>query len=215
MTATQYVICALFGYLMGGFSSAITLSMYFGHGDIRSVGSGNAGATNMLRNYGWRMGLLTFGCDVLKGFLATWIGLWAFGETAAVICGVCAVIGHTFPIYYGFKGGKGISASIGMMLMLAPIPMLIVTILMGIIVYLTRTVSVGSIGGNLLMVLAVWCFYSDHLALCIGVTFVLCMNLFSHRANIVRLFKGTENKMNWKDLSAHSRVELRAKKREE
>ncbi len=214
MTTTQYVICALFGYLLGGFSTAITLSVFFENEDIRTVGSGNAGATNMLRNYGWKAGLLTFGCDVLKGFVATWVGLWAFGETAAVICGVCAVIGHIFPIYYGFKGGKGISASVGMMLMLAPVPMLVVVVLMGILVYATKIVSIGSIVGNILMLIAIWAFKSNDLVLCIGATIVVLLNLYSHRENIVRLFKRSENKMNWKELSAHSRVELRFKKKD-
>ena len=214
MTTTQYVICALFGYLLGGFSTAITLSVFFENEDIRTVGSGNAGATNMLRNYGWKAGLLTFGCDVLKGFVATWVGLWAFGETAAVICGVCAVIGHIFPIYYGFKGGKGISASVGMMLMLAPVPMLVVVVLMGILVYVTKIVSIGSIVGNILMLIAIWAFKSHDLVLCIGATIVVLLNLYSHRENIVRLFKRSENKMNWKELSAHSRVELRFKKKD-
>jgi len=214
MTTTQYVICALFGYLLGGFSTAITLSVFFENEDIRTVGSGNAGATNMLRNYGWKAGLLTFGCDVLKGFVATWVGLWAFGETAAVICGVCAVIGHIFPIYYGFKGGKGISASVGMMLMLAPVPMLVVVVLMGILVYATKIVSIGSIVGNILMLIAIWAFKSHDLVLCIGATIVVLLNLYSHRENIVRLFKRSENKMNWKELSAHSRVELRFKKKD-
>ncbi|MBP3372272.1 MAG: glycerol-3-phosphate 1-O-acyltransferase PlsY [Clostridia bacterium] len=214
MTTTQYVICALFGYLLGGFSTAITLSVFFENEDIRTVGSGNAGATNMLRNYGWKAGLLTFGCDVLKGFVSTWVGLWAFGETAAVICGVCAVIGHIFPIYYGFKGGKGISASVGMMLMLAPVPMLVVVVLMGILVYATKIVSIGSIVGNILMLIAIWAFRSHDLVLCIGATIVVLLNLYSHRENIVRLFKRSENKMNWKELSAHSRVELRFKKKD-
>lgn len=214
MTTTQYVICALFGYLLGGFSTAITLSVFFENEDIRTVGSGNAGATNMLRNYGWKAGLLTFGCDVLKGFVATWVGLWAFGETAAVICGVCAVIGHIFPIYYGFKGGKGISASVGMMLMLAPVPMIVVVVLMGILVYVTKIVSIGSIVGNILMLIAIWAFKSHDLVLCIGATIVVLLNLYSHRENIVRLFKRSENKMNWKELSAHSRVELRFKKKD-
>ena len=146
--------------------------------------------------------------------MSTWVGLWAFGETAAVICGVCAVIGHIFPIYYGFKGGKGISASVGMMLMLAPVPMLVVVVLMGILVYATKIVSIGSIVGNILMLIAIWAFRSHDLVLCIGATIVVLLNLYSHRENIVRLFKRSENKMNWKELSAHSRVELRFKKKD-
>ena len=203
MTFVQMVFCAIFGYLVGGFSSAITISLARNKQDVRSVGSGNAGATNMLRNFGWRAGLLTFGCDVLKGALATAMGLWSFGPDGAVICGVAAVVGHTYPISYGFKGGKGISATVGMMLVLAP-KIMIITIVLGVIViYFTRIVSIGSLLGNVALVVFSWTlYYPEKLSLCIGISLLLLLNAFSHRENIVRLFKGTESKMDWKHLSS-------------
>ncbi len=211
MTLIQMILCAVFGYLVGGFSTAITLSVYRKKQDVRQMGSGNAGATNMLRSFGWHAGLTTFIGDVCKGAFATAMGLWAFGPDGAVICGVAAVVGHTFPLYYGFKGGKGVSATIGMMIVLAPLVMLGVGVIIIAVIYFSRIVSLGSMIGNILLTAAMWIFYPERLSLCIGMTCLLVLNLFSHRKNIIRLLHGNENKMNWRELSAASRVEIKVK----
>ena len=201
MTFFDCFICLIIGYLIGGFSTAITLSILVQHHDIRKTGSDNAGATNMLRSYGWRAGLFTFFIDVLKGFLATYIGLRLYSEIGAVLCGTAAVIGHTYPLYYGFKGGKGISVTIGMMALLSPWLLLITAPLIITVIAVTRIVSLGSLSGNILLVCLNWAFNREHIWVCVAISFICLLNIFSHRSNIARLLKGTEAKMNWKELS--------------
>ena len=201
MTIFDLIICAIIGYLIGGFSTAITFSLIVQHKDIRNYGSGNAGATNMLRNFGWMPGLITFVIDILKGAFATYIGLRLFQQTGGVICGVFAVIGHTYPIYYGFKGGKGISVTIGVMSVLNPMSVLICFLISVIVILITRIISIASISGSILLAVYNWIFNYNEISVCIGITFICVLNIIAHRENIKRLLSGTEAKMNWKELS--------------
>ena len=150
MTFFDCFLCLIIRYLIGGFSTAITLSILVQHHDIRKTGSGNAGATNMLRSYGWRAGPFTFFIDVLKGFLATYIGLRLYSEIGAVLCGTAAVIRHTYPLYYGFKGGKGIATSLGVLFAVEWEFATICLVFWIVLVLLTRMVSIGSIMASVL-----------------------------------------------------------------
>ena len=99
------------GYLIGCISPSYLIGRKKGY-DVRTSGSCNAGASNMVRNFGWAAGLATFGLDMLKGAAATLLGKWAGGDLGAAIAAVAVVLGHSFPVYYGFRGGKGVSSSI-------------------------------------------------------------------------------------------------------
>ena len=118
MDIWKYLLIAVAGYLLGSMSASILLSRLALGGDVRGKGSGNAGATNMARVYGWGMGFVTLGCDMLKAVLATWIGSLLLGDVGLALGGVCCMVGHCFPVFHKFKGGKGISvgAALGLMI---------------------------------------------------------------------------------------------------
>ena len=212
------VICA---YLLGSISGAVILSKKMKGGDIRSSGSGNAGATNMLRVYGKKAGALTLLCDALKGVVAVLLGMTAnyiihlrllktgvaynwFEVNVLIgnlhyIAGVFAVIGHIFPVFFGFKGGKGVATSLGVMLMLNPAVGLIVAAASIIIMAVSRYVSLGSITGGVLYPVSVLV-YMVALKEVNYVNFVCSLVLgliviIKHHANIKRLLSGTENKL--------------------
>ena len=107
------MVCA---YLLGSFSTSITVSKLFYHQDIRQMGSGNAGATNTLRNFGAHKALLVMLGDGLKAVLAMWMARWLVGPEAMLYAGDVAVLGHIFPVYYGFQGGKGVMSAAAMIL---------------------------------------------------------------------------------------------------
>ncbi len=139
-------IVALISYLIGNFSSAYILGKIFKNEDIRNYGSGNAGATNALRVFGIKIGLASFVIDAFKGgVLAVYIGSLLLGYKGSLIGGVFVVLGHNWPIFLKFKGGKGIATSLGVMISLHW-PTAIVCIIIGLlIIAITRYVSLGSI----------------------------------------------------------------------
>ncbi len=109
MEILKYIAVGIAGYLLGSVSISILMSKKAMGGDVREKGSGNAGATNMARVYGWSAGFLTLGGDMLKAAIAMLIGLLLLGDLGIAIGGIAAMIGHCFPVFYGFKGGKGVS----------------------------------------------------------------------------------------------------------
>ena len=148
MPILRFIAIALGAYLIGSISPALIISRHVEKKDVRQFGSGNAGASNMVRNFGWAAGLATFGLDMLKGAAATLLGKWAGGDLGAAIAAVAVVLGHSFPVYYGFRGGKGVSASMGAMLAVAPIPSLVVYLIAILVVAITGIVSIGSLLGS-------------------------------------------------------------------
>ena len=108
----RYALCAVIAYLLGNFTTGVYVTKWFSNLDIRKVGSGNPGTTNVLRTLGWLPSALTLLGDVLKGLLGGWIGYWIAGEMGARIGGAFAVAGHNWPMFAKFKGGKGIAASL-------------------------------------------------------------------------------------------------------
>ncbi len=119
----KYLLIALIGYLLGSISTGILYSRALGR-DIRTQGSKNAGATNMARVHGLSKGLITLLGDSLKGVLATLIGLWIAGQTGAMIGGAFAAIGHMWPVFFDFKGGKGVATLLGVGLVMDPVVLL-------------------------------------------------------------------------------------------
>jgi len=171
--------------------------------DIRTVGSGNIGATNAMRVLGKPAGIFVLLVDCAKGFAAVWLGsmlLKILGvlevemETHCVVAGVFAVLGHNYTCWLRFKGGKGIATSAGVYLALAPVALGIGLVAFVLTVALTRYASVASIVGAIVLPAAVW-FTHDNWTLRIVTIALGVMAIFKHRKNIQRLMAGTENRI--------------------
>ena len=192
------LIVIVAGYLLGSISTGVVLSRLFAKTDIRSQGSGNAGTTNMLRVLGRKMALLTFIGDMLKGIIAVFIGKWLIGGELGGLLGVVgAVLGHYYPLYFGFKGGKGIATSFGSLLFVFPVQALLAFAVFLILVALTHYVSVGSVAAaiTLPLLIVITRFQEPTLwiiTVCIGASVI-----WRHRANIKRLMTHTENKLDF------------------
>ena len=197
----KIIATVVIGYLLGSISTGVVLSRLFAKTDIRSQGSGNAGTTNMLRVLGRKMALLTFIGDMLKGIIAVFIGKWLIGGELGGLLGVVgAVLGHYYPLYFGFKGGKGIATSFGSLLFVFPVQALLAFAVFLILVAVTHYVSVGSIAAaiTLPLLIVITRFQEPTLwiiTVCIGASVV-----WRHRANIKRLMNHTENKLDFSTL---------------
>ena len=190
-----YVIGLIISYLLGSVPMGILLTRMMGKGDLRKVGSGNIGATNVMRVGGLRMAGLVWLLDMTKAIVAVFLGKWIGGDTFGAWCGFVAIIGHCYPIWLKFKGGKGISSLFGVVLAMSPmtfvvcaIEWLLVALTSGIsslgavVVFCLLPILGFAIGGGV-----GWAF------LAIG---LLCM--WRHRENIKRLISGIESKIEWK-----------------
>ncbi len=187
------VLCAAIGYLLGSVSGGILTGHAFGKLDIRSVGSNNAGTTNVLRTLGWLPSLVTFVIDALKGLFAAMIGRALAGEFGAMAGGLFAVLGHNWPAFYRFKGGKGMATSFGVILATDPlIALILLAVQIGVLV-LTKTMSMASLAtAGLYFVLTFLLRFGNWKW--IAFSFVLsCLAIYSHRANIKRLIEHKEN----------------------
>jgi glycerol-3-phosphate acyltransferase PlsY len=207
----EVIIVLLISYLIGSFPTAIIAGKLIKNMDIREHGSGNAGATNVLRVLGWKAALIVLLIDMLKGFAAVyWIVNIIPGEqdidTRAVyqiLAGFAAIAGHIWTVFAGFKGGKGVGTAAGVFLGLQPLPVVICLIVFIAIVYLTRYVSLGSMTAACLLaiILLVEKFILDipvpipHVVIAIILAILI---LLMHRENIERLVHGKENKISFK-----------------
>ena len=186
-------ICLAIGYLIGCIQSAYVVGKFM-RVDIRNYGSGNAGATNMLRTFGWLPGVGTFVLDVAKGLLATWLGRLVAGNEGMHIAALFVVIGHNWPVYYGFRGGKGILSSAALAIMMDWRIFVIGFSLFLIIVFATHYVSLGSIlAATAYAVLFVIFFPGQPWIWSIAIAMAV-LAIFMHRSNIARLLHGTETK---------------------
>ena len=203
------VLAALEGYLLGSIVFGIFISKWFCHDDVRTHGSGSAGMTNMLRNYGKAAGAATAVGDVAKGAVAVILGrlifAWMLPGTGiepvcgAYLAGIFAVIGHTLPVYFGFKGGKGVLVGAGAILATSPVVVLALLIIFLIEFAITRIVSLGSIivaGLYPILAIVYWAWQGANLPslVFIGVCAAIMggMVIYMHRSNIQRLKDGTE-----------------------
>lgn len=198
------LLIAVIGYLLGCFSTGITISKAQGV-DIRSKGSKNTGATNVLRVLGVKSGVATFLGDIIKASLAVWIGYailpgatFGIERYGMMLGGLAAIIGHNWPVFYGFKGGKGVACSAAVIFFVdtpCALPAIAAAIL---IIAVTRFISVGSMTllGVFLIVVTIVRWGNWALIVLALILFVLCV--WRHRANIGRLIKGTENKLGQK-----------------
>ena len=213
----ERLICVAIGYLFGLFQTGYIYGM-INHVDIRKHGSGNAGTTNALRTLGWKAGAITFIGDCLKCVLAVLLVRFIFADSSriellAIYAGLGAVLGHNFPFYLNFKGGKGIASTVGLILAVNPVMFLIVAIVFIAIVLFTQYVSLGSIVIMVLFVIQVVIYgQMDGFGLTGGelyefyaIAIVLAaLAIWRHRANIKRLATGTENKTDLRKIGKKS-----------
>ena len=204
----ECAIVAIIAYLIGSINFSVILSKKMAGFDVREKGSGNAGTTNMLRSVGKKAAAITLVCDILKGVIAILIAMLmnkifpnSNGALLVQIAGVAVILGHTFPIFFKFKGGKGVATSLGVLIMSNWQIGLICLVFALILIILTQMVSVGSIAAAILYpVLTIfipqnyiipgnYIIYSIVLAVII---------VFNHRENVKRLLSGTENRISFK-----------------
>lgn len=204
------VLCVIIGYFFGIIQTGFIYGK-LNHIDIRNHGSGNAGATNALRTLGWRAGVTTFVGDVLKAILAITLVRFIFkdndmAQLYAMYTGLGVVLGHNYPFYLKFKGGKGIASTVGLIFAIDPLIGITIIAIFLIIFFATKYVSLGSIIVMVIFVVELIIFgqtgkyalSSAALYEMYAIAAVLAaMGWWRHRANIVRLFKGTENKINF------------------
>ena len=194
----KYILSAILGYLIGNIASSYFIGKKMKNIDIRKHGSGNAGATNTFRVLGLKAGALVFIADIVKGALATAIGLWITGDRGgAMLTGVLAVVGHDWPVFLNFKGGKGIATSFGLMLVLFPETALILFLVAVPLMILTSYVSVGSVGAAVLFPILLVLFQQPQNIVIMGIV-VSMLAIIRHKDNLVRLWQGNENKFSFK-----------------
>ncbi|WP_334071602.1 MULTISPECIES: glycerol-3-phosphate 1-O-acyltransferase PlsY [Paenibacillus] len=190
------VVAVIVCYLLGSVSFSVLLAKSLKGIDIRQHGSGNAGATNTLRVLGKGPAILVLALDVLKGIAAVWIGRWLGGDSAwvASLCGIAAIIGHNWPIYFRFRGGKGIATTIGVMATLAFFPALYAGIIAILSIVFTRYVSLGSL--IFVFLTPVFLAVTGEFGPYFWTSLVICVFAFwRHRTNIVKIAQGKENKL--------------------
>lgn len=181
-------------YLLGAIPFSYLFVRILKGFDIRKHGSGNVGSTNVLRTAGKGVAVAALTGDLMKGVLAAWLGLHFGGEILAAICAAAAVIGHCWSPFLGFKGGKGVATSAGVMLFLMPKVFLALLILFIIIVVISRYVSLASTSVALLFPLMAYIFYKPNYLLIMSFTLAVLV-IYQHRENISRLCNGTEGKI--------------------
>ncbi|MEX1030557.1 MAG: glycerol-3-phosphate 1-O-acyltransferase PlsY [Paenibacillaceae bacterium] len=190
------IVVIIASYLMGSLMFSVIMGKLVAGIDIRNHGSGNAGATNTLRIMGKGPAIIVFLLDIGKGVLAVWLAKWIVPDHygVAVLCGIAVILGHNWPIWFNFRGGKGIATTIGMLLTLAFLPTLFAGIIAIITIVITRYVSLGSL--LLTACLPVFIYGMDYpTELLWGSLAILVFAWVKHRKNIVKLVKGTENRI--------------------
>ena len=213
MIALNYAAIAVICYLLGSFNFSIIFSKFLAKQDIRESGSGNAGATNMLRTYGKKYAAFTMVGDIIKVAIAVVIAFAILGapfkyifaiadnaDTAFTVilykeyAGFFCVLGHIFPLYFKFKGGKGMAAATGMVILVDWRIALILFVIFVSVILISKWVSLGSIVIALLFPILIFAFYKNITLVLVACLFTAIV-LIAHRENIKRIFNGTENKI--------------------
>jgi acyl phosphate:glycerol-3-phosphate acyltransferase len=203
-TTLIFILFSVVSYLLGAIPFGLIVGRMKGV-DIRKTGSGNIGATNVFRSVGKIPGIVTFVLDMLKGFTPAWFlprvasATFASPESLALslglVCGCAAIAGHNWPVYLGFKGGKGIATTAGVLLGIAPLAVGVGVVIWIITFLLTRYVSVGSIVAAVAVAGSSWWFYwKDGMLRPVALSILAVLAIFRHKENIRRLFRGTENR---------------------
>ena len=203
-----YIIVSIIAYLLGSISFSIIISKKMAGFDVREKGSGNAGATNVLRSVGKKAAILTLICDCLKGVLAILVAFVVgkivknLDESLLIqLAGVFVILGHTFPVFFKFKGGKGVATSLGVLLMTNWQIGLICLVFALVLMALTRFVSLGSIGAAILFPVLTVFIHTNYLVNGNYIIFAIILAVlvvFNHRTNVQRILAGKENKLSFK-----------------
>lgn len=200
-----YLLAAVIGYLLGSCPTGFLISAAHGV-DIRNEGSGNIGATNVLRTVGKKWGYLVFALDALKGFLAVRVAFalavldpgMARPELLGIVGAVACILGHAFPVWLRFRGGKGVATSAGVLLGLMPIAMISVLVVWLLLFQITRYVSLASIAAAAALPFFVWIYLDIHLlngpSLLPFSALIAAVVIWRHRSNMQRLIRGTEQR---------------------
>ena len=210
----ECILMAIIAYLIGSVNFSVIISKKIAGFDVREKGSGNAGSTNMLRSVGKKAAAVTLLCDILKGVVAIIISVLvgnivkeANRELLLQVAGIAVVIGHTFPIFFGFKGGKGVATSLGILLMTNWQIGLICLVFAIVLIVLTRMVSLGSCAAAILFPVLTLFINNSYTILTEGKNgntyfvysvILAIIVLYNHRSNIQRLMNGTENRISFK-----------------
>jgi glycerol-3-phosphate acyltransferase PlsY len=205
MELTLPLIATLLGYLIGSISFAVVVSRLMGLDDPRAYGSGNPGATNVLRSGNKKAAILTLLMDALKGFVPVWLVVafgepYGLGEGSAALVGLAAFVGHLWPVFFGFKGGKGVATGAGLLLGLNPLLGVATLLSWAMVAYFTRYSSLAAI------VAAVFAPFYQWLIWGFGPTTMVCavlavLLLWRHSGNIRKLLDGTESRIGQKAAS--------------
>jgi len=195
-------------YLMGSFSSAVWIGKWFYNTDVRTHGSGNAGATNTIRVLGTKAGIIVMLLDIVKAWGAVMLAHTFAGDSLSanqlidfkILLGALAVLGHVFPVFTGFKGGKGVASLVGVIIALYSLNVfLIVLAWFALVFILTRYVSLASITSSILFaILAIFVFHEQNIILIILAALIAIFIPLTHHENIKRLLKGEESKLTFK-----------------
>lgn len=203
-----YIIVAIIAYLLGSISFSVIFSKKMAGFDVREKGSGNAGSTNVLRTVGKKAAILTLICDCAKGVIAILVAYIAGKIVNGLdrslliqLAGIFVVLGHTFPIFFRFKGGKGVATSLGVLLMVNWQIGLICLVFALILMALTRFVSLGSVAAAILFPVLTIFIHTNYLVegnyIIFGILLAILV-IFNHRANVKRLLEGKENRLSFK-----------------
>ena len=189
------IFITLFGYLLGSVPTGIVLTRLFSRVDPRKAGSKNIGATNIYRTAGKTLGVLTLVGDMLKGAIPIWTAImWGIPDFWVALVGLSPIVGHIFPIFLGFKGGKGVATALGIYLVISPIAVLIEFFLFAFVVWKWRIIALGSITCATTIPILIAFFRSDSQAYFILSVIIAALILYRHQSNIARIMQGTENK---------------------
>jgi len=192
MDVLAYLAIAVIAYLLGSISTGMLVSKAMGGPDLHKVGSGNTGATNALRTMGKKGGAIVFAGDVVKALLACLVGRLWMGQNGALLAGLFVILGHNWPVFFGFKGGKGVSSTCGVMLMTFWWQALICYVITIALIAITKFVSLGSLALVVLFgILVTATNWGNWLV-------IAWVCIYRHHANIGRLIHGTERKIGQK-----------------
>jgi glycerol-3-phosphate acyltransferase PlsY len=195
MNTSLHIAAIILSYLIGAIPFGLLFTRWFSHIDVRTVGSGNIGATNVLRAAGKKAALLTLFADCLKGLLPVLATRLLFhDDLTSVLSGAAALLGHTFPVYLGFKGGKGVATSFGVALALTPLAALLSLVTWAVAAYLWRYSSLAALTAFALYPLYTFTLYRSQNLQLLSL-FLFGMIYAKHRENIKRLIAGTESKI--------------------
>ena len=194
----RYLLCAIIGYLLGSISTGILYSKYILGKDVRTAGSKNAGTSNMLRVHGFKPGFITFTGDCLKAILSIAAGRMLCGLDGALIAGLFVVLGHNWPLYFSFQGGKGIACCSAIFILCFPVWGIIAVVCGVAMIAITRYISLGSL--VMTTVFAILLIFAEPFWP-VGIWSIVLMALayYRHRGNIARLINGTERKIGQKE----------------